>query len=220
MTMSNFFISFEGGEGAGKSTQIKLLYQSLIANGLKTIHTREPGGSENAERIRELIVKGNHKYSPTTELLLHMSARSDHIDKIIRPALNEGKNVLCDRFIDSTVAYQGFGLELGEQLVLKLHETLFGKFYPNLTFFLDIDIETGLKRAHARNSNENRYENMDLEFHKKLNKAFYFLSEEHKDRFVRIEANSTIEKIHQQIIKITNKKFGLHLDESENVHQF
>src|SRR6185437_3168718 len=150
------FISFEGGEGAGKSTQAKLLADSLRARGRPAILTREPGGSPGAEHIRKLLVEGEpERWTPLAETLLFLAARADHVTRIIEPALNGGAWVLCDRFADSTVVYQGAGRGLGVERVRSLQRQV-GALSPDLTFILDIDPFDGLRRTHKRGAAENR----------------------------------------------------------------
>ena len=148
---SGKFISIEGGEGTGKTTQIKLLSKFLKKNKIKFITTREPGGSRGAEKIRNLVIQSNpNDWSPITEALLHISARSDHLEKIIIPNIKKGIWVITDRFKDSTIAYQGFGNGLKLDVLEVLQESIFNKFNPDLTIILDIPPEISLKRAKKR----------------------------------------------------------------------
>ena len=199
------FITFEGGEGAGKSTQIALLADYLQKNGLSVVCTREPGGSVGAEEIRNLLVRGsNARWDRLTELLLFSAARRDHLVKTILPALNAGKTVLSDRFHDSTVAYQCFGYGFDEtvyQQAQNLYHLIAGDFVPNLTFILDIDPRIGLKRSMKRQGNdEQRFENMDFTFHQNLRAGFLKLAAENSHRYVVINADQPVEKIHQDIV--------------------
>ena len=199
------FITFEGGEGAGKSTQITLLADYLQKNGAGVVCTREPGGSVGAEEIRNLLVRGsNTRWDRLTELLLFSAARRDHLVKTIWPALNAGKTVLSDRFHDSTVAYQCFGYGFDEtvyQQAQNLYHLIAGNFVPNLTFILDIDPRIGLKRSMKRQGNdEQRFENMDFTFHQNLRAGFLKLAAENSHRYVVINADQPVEKIHQDIV--------------------
>ncbi len=199
------FITFEGGEGAGKSTQIALLADYLQKNGTDVVCTREPGGSVGAEEIRNLLVRGsNARWDRLTELLLFSAARRDHLVKTILPALNAGKTVLSDRFHDSTVAYQCFGYGFDEtvyQQAQNLYHLIAGNFVPNLTFILDIDPRIGLKRSMKRQGNdEQRFENMDFTFHQNLRTGFLKLAAENSHRYVVINADQPVEKIHQDIV--------------------
>jgi dTMP kinase len=215
--MTGKFITFEGGEGAGKSTQCKLLHQSFLEEGFKTILTREPGGTKGAEEIRELVVKGStDRWEPTTELLLHTAARSEHISKLIKPSLEQGTHIICDRFIDSTIAYQGFAHGLTPSKVVALHELLFGNFYPDITILIDIDPEQGIGRTTTRDGKEDRYEKMGLDFHKRLRDGFKTLAIAHPERYFIITSGGSIAETHQLIVDKINKKFGFSLKYSNN----
>ena len=183
------FITFEGGEGSGKSTQIKILRNSLSKN-QKVAITREPGGTKEAELIRKLLVKGkSSKWSGVTEVLLNFTARKDHVDKIIVPNLKKGKWVLCDRFTDSTIVYQGYGRDINESLIKNLNKFLINNLNPKLTFLLDIDPKVGLRRSKKRINNELRYENMPLSYHKKIRKAYLDIASKNKNRIKIIDAS-------------------------------
>lgn len=206
----NFFITFEGGEGAGKSTQAKLLSLFLEKKGLSCVLTREPGGSDGAEEIRNLVVKGDvARWDAMTEALLMFAARRDHLVKKIWPAIQEGKTVICDRFADSTMAYQGFGYAdkgLGPETVRNLYKTVVGDFKSDLTIILDMPVETGVARALKRDINSNRYEKMGLDFHKNLRNAFLKIAEKEPERCVVIAADRTIEEISADIISIVKSR--------------
>ena len=166
------FISFEGGEGSGKSTQIKLLAKKLSKK-RKDIITREPGGTKDAEKIRNLIVKDkNQNWSGAVETMLLFAARKDHIDKVIIPNLKKGYWVLCDRYIDSTMAYQGYGKKVDLKLINSLNKILINNLVPSVTFLLDIDPQTGLTRSKRKGNNDLRYENMHISFHRKVRSSF------------------------------------------------
>ena len=183
------FITFEGGEGSGKSTQIKIL-KNKLSKKHKVIITREPGGTTEAELIRKLLVKGkSNKWSGTTEVLLNFTARKDHVDKIIIPNLKNGKWVLCDRFSDSTLAYQGYGRNVSENLIRNLNRSLINNLKPSLTILLDIDPNVGLGRSKKRNNNELRYENMPLNYHKKIRNAYLDIARKNKKRIKIIDAS-------------------------------
>ncbi|MDO5529925.1 MAG: dTMP kinase [Paracoccus sp. (in: a-proteobacteria)] len=166
------FISFEGVDGSGKSTQARLLAEHLRAEGTETILTREPGGSPGAEEIRRLLVEGGgDRWSPETEILLFTAARRDHLERLIRPALAQGATVITDRFADSTRAYQGAArAELGD-LVEKLHALMIG-IEPDLTFIIDLDPAEGLSRGAARGEGEDRFESLGLGFQQRLREAY------------------------------------------------
>ena len=200
------FISFEGGEGSGKSTQIKLLAKRLAKYG-DVITTREPGGTIEAEIIRNLLVKGKkNKWSGVVETLLLYAARKDHIDKVIAPNLKKNKWVLCDRFKESTLVYQGYGKNVDITLIKKLDKIITNNLTPGLTFILDIDPIIGLKRSKRKSNTETRYENMSLGFHNKIRKAFKAIARLNKKKFILINANQDINLI-QDIIwnKVSSK---------------
>ena len=193
------FISFEGGEGSGKSTQIKLLAKRLSKYG-DVVTTREPGGTTEAEIIRNLLVKGKkNKWSGVVETLLLYAARKDHIDKVIAPNLKKNKWVLCDRFKESTLVYQGYGKNVDITLIKKLDKIITNNLTPGLTFILDIDPIIGLKRSKRKSNTETRYENMSLGFHNKIRKAFKAIASLNKKKFILINANQDINLI-QDII--------------------
>ena len=193
------FISFEGGEGSGKSTQIKLLAKRLAKYG-NVVTTREPGGTIEAEIIRNLLVKGKkNKWSGVVETLLLYAARKDHIDKIIDPSLKKNKWVLCDRFKESTLVYQGYGKNVDIDLIKKLDKIITNNLTPSLTFILDIDPMIGLKRSKRKSNTETRYENMSLGFHNKIRRAFRAIAKLNNQKFILINANQDINII-QDII--------------------
>ncbi|MCI5050315.1 MAG: dTMP kinase [Rickettsiales bacterium] len=195
------FITFEGGEGGGKSTQIKRLSDDLSERNIEHILTREPGGSEGAEQIRELIVTGSKdRWDPKTETLLIMAARCNHIEKTIKPALKEGKWVLCDRFFDSTRIYQGISKGLGLNWLSQLHYACFGNMQPDITFLLDIDPKQGLSRAESRAGTEMRFESLPMDFHESVRAGFLEFAKSEPDRFEVIDASAEIDSIHQAII--------------------
>ncbi len=208
------FITLEGGEGAGKSTQIKLLAKSFAAARIKAITTREPGGSQGGEAIRNLVVSGKvDAWKPETEALLFMAARLDHVENLIKPALKKGQWVLCDRFHDSTIVYQGIGKGVSAAWLDKLYALLLGKFVPDMTLLLDLDPKSGLKRADKRgNTKESRFERMRLAYHQKLRTGFLSLAKKHPKRFVKIDASHPPDKVHSAIIRAVNKRFGLALE--------
>ena len=200
------FISFEGGEGAGKSTQIKLLAKKLAKYG-DVVTTREPGGTIEAEIIRNLLVKGKkNKWSGVVETLLLYAARKDHIDKVIAPSLKKNKWVLCDRFKESTIVYQGYGKNVDVNLIKKLDKLITDNLTPSLTFILDIDPKIGLKRSIRKANTETRYEKMSLSFHNKIRKAFKKIASTNKRNFKLINANQDIDLIKDIIWNEVTKK--------------
>lgn len=207
------FITLEGGEGAGKSTQLKWLGAAFAAAGLSHDVTREPGGSPGGEAIRELVVTGAaDRWHDTTEALLFMTARYDHIERRIRPALAEGKWVICDRFYDSTYVYQGIAKGVGTEWLDGLYRHLYGNFAPDLTLLLDLDPQVGLARATARgNDAESRFERMGLAYHTKLREAFLARAAADPARIATLDASQSAEAVHAAIIAVLNQRFGLAL---------
>lgn len=207
------FITFEGGEGAGKSTQVKRLAAAFKAAGIDAVTTREPGGSEGGEAIRNLVVSGSvDRWDSATESLLFMTARYDHVEKLIKPALAENKWVLCDRFYDSTYVYQGMVKGVDTQWLDKLYAHLFDSFAPDVTLLLDLPAEVGLKRATVRgNDAESRFERMGLEFHTRLRDAFLGRHQSEPTRVLKIDAAQSPDEVHDQIIAVLNARFHLAL---------
>ncbi|MEM1200610.1 MAG: dTMP kinase [Pseudomonadota bacterium] len=196
---SGKFITFEGGEGAGKSTQVRLLAEALTARGITVVQTREPGGAPQAELLRDLLISGDaDRWSPEAEALLNYAARDDHLRTTIRPALEAGSWVLCDRFADSTRAYQGLAGNVAMEMIDAVHAQVVGPTDPDLTLILNIAPETGLARAHAR-GDANRFEMKGLAFHQRLQESFLELAERFKDRCVVIDASGSIEEISSAI---------------------
>ena len=206
--MMNFF-TFEGGEGSGKSTQAKMLYSSFVDAGIDTLLTREPGGTESAEVIRDLLINSSSTFHPMSQLLLHNASRYEHATNKIIPALQNNKIVICDRFVDSTMAYQGFGQKLGKKIPALLHNLLMEGLSPNLTFILDIDPEKGLKRA-TKNGTDN-YEKLDLDFHRRVRNGFLEIANLAKNRCIVINANNSASEIHNMIIENINAIAGFDL---------
>ena len=200
-----FFITFEGCEGTGKSTQSKKLYEYLKTKNNQIIYTREPGGCKEAEQIREILVNGHvNKWDGITESLLHNAARKIHLEKTIIPALNNNNWVICDRFIDSTNAYQGAGQGVPIDFLKNLSNIVCQDIRPDLTIIFDMDIEKSLNRINTRMDN-NRYEKFDINFHKKINQ--YFKSLKNKDkRYFFVDADDTINNIFNKIIKEIHKR--------------
>lgn len=190
------FITLEGGEGAGKSTQIGLLADRLAAAGRTVVRTREPGGAPGAEEIRRLLVEGApDRWDAMTETLLHLAARRDHLRAVVRPALEEGSWVVCDRFSDSTVAYQGFGHGVPRATIEELHRLAVEGFKPDLTLILDLPVEDGLRRAGGRAGDETRYERMDRAFHERLRQGFLTIAREEPERCVVIDSTAPREDV-------------------------
>jgi dTMP kinase len=197
---AGLFITLEGGEGSGKSTQAKHLKLRLEQAGHAVVQTREPGGSEGAEDIRALIVTGEpDRWDGMTEALLLFAARHDHLERIIKPALKAGKIVLCDRFTDSTMAYQGYGHNLGRETIEKLNAVALDGFGPDLTLILDLPVEAGLSRAMSRGDGEQRYEDMDIAFHQRLRDGFLDIAKREPDRCKVVDASGSEEAVAERI---------------------
>jgi dTMP kinase len=196
------FISFEGGEGSGKSTQIKLLAQRLEAAKLRAIVTREPGGSPGGEIIRHLVLSGMGKLlGPEAETLLFAAARDDHVRTVIEPALTQGTWVLCDRFSDSTRAYQGSLGKVPSGVLNAMQRVTIGDLKPDLTIILDVPVEVGLKRAAARRGNgaPDRFEAEDIKFHQDLREAYRRIAAEDPERCVLIDATANPDVVAAQV---------------------
>ena len=195
------FISFEGIDGSGKSTQAKCLADALTQRGLDVVLTREPGGSEGAEAIRKLLVEGDkNRWSPETEILLFNAARRDHLENTIRPALDAGKTVITDRFADSTRVYQGVARSDLTQFVEAIHKTAIAT-EPDLTFVIDADPEVSLTRGLARNNGEERFEAFGLQFQKDLRKGFLELAKT-QSRFHVVDGMRDIKAVSDDILRI------------------
>ncbi len=208
-TTSGLFITFEGGEGAGKTTQIKLLAQYLKEIGLKVATTREPGGEALAERIRELLLHESKRGDITDEgeALLFNAARAQLVKRVLRPCLEEGCIVLSDRFVDSTIAYQGYGRGLDIHELLSICNFATGDLVPDITFLLDVPVEIGL----ARQLHLNRMEEENGEFHKRVRSGFLKIAEKEPDRYVVLDTRLPIEDLHQKIVEDLHRRFASRL---------
>ena len=201
--MNNLFITFEGGDGSGKSTQVNLLKDYLDNLNFETIKTREPGGTPSAEILRDLLTTGEvEKWTPMSEALLMWASRYEHLIQVIEPALNSGKNVICDRFYDSTYAYQGVAHNLGIDKMEKLKKIIIGDIEPDVTFVLDIDPKVGLKRSLDRPNQENRFESYNIDFHNKIRSAFLEIAKKNKNRCVVVDASLNEQEIKNLIITV------------------
>ena len=208
--MTSLFITFEGGEGAGKTTQIKRLAQKLTDKGYKVITTREPGGTPEAEKIRDLLVqRGGGQWSPLSETLMLFAARSLHVERVIKPALDNGHIVICDRFTDSTRAYQGYGHGLDLNIIETLKDTVIGGLEPDVTFILDIDPKIGLGRSERRlasealdiKQKEDRFESLNISFHEKLRQGFLQIAQQNKSRCFVMDASQSLNDVTQEVLK-------------------
>lgn len=194
------FITFEGGEGTGKSTQVARLVEHLRARDLEVVQTREPGGSQGAEEIRNLALNGDAgRWSPMTETLLMYAARSDHLERTIRPALEAGRWVVCDRFADSSRAYQGAGGGTPAEFIETLDAAIVGATQPDLTLVFDLPVEVGLERAFGRGLFETRFESKGLEFHERLRRGFLDIAAAHPERCVVIDADGDPDTVEARV---------------------
>ncbi len=209
MNYSGKFITFEGGEGCGKSTQSALLTKALQSLGATVIETREPGGTVGAERIRELLLSKEHEWDSETEALLMFAARRDHVEKKIKPALEAGHIVISDRYIDSSMAYQGYARGLGEIFIETLFTLTCADILPDLTILLDIEPKDGLARAKNRSDKNDTFESQSLAFHSQVREGFLDIAKAESSRVVIIDAAQDIVSVHQQIIEALNTRFGL-----------
>ncbi len=204
---SGRFITLEGGEGAGKSTQISRLSNWLQKCGHEVIATREPGGSAGAEMVRKLLVEGpTDRWDGPTEALLHFAARRDHLRATVWPALKRGAWVISDRFADSTVAYQGYGHGVDRSMLNRLYNIAVGDFSPDLTLVLDLPVETGLARAAARRGAETRYESLPIEFHRHVRTGFLEIAASEPHRCAVIDAARTIDALAAEIASIVGER--------------
>jgi dTMP kinase len=200
--MKGKFISFEGIEGTGKSTQAKLLQQSLLGLGYEVILTEEPGGTLISLRIREILLSVDHtNMKPLTELLLYNAARAQHIEEVILPALNRGAVVITDRFTDSTFAYQGYGRGIDLELLESIDKIATNGLRPDMTMLLDLDVETGLKRNRKINKTD-RLELEDVEFHERVRKGYHELAAKEPERIKVLDASGGIEELKIVIARI------------------
>lgn len=198
-----FFVSFEGGDGAGKSTLIQSLASSLRSHGRSYLLTREPGGTPLGDAIRQLVLHAAEPIVPDAELALFLAARAQHIHERILPALQQGDVVLCDRFHDSTVAYQGVGRELGRERVQDLCQRLCGDVSPQLTFYLDLDPHVGLERAKRHHGGElDRMESSGLSYHQRVRQGFLQIAAEEPGRVSVLDATQSVEAVFQQALAI------------------
>ncbi len=203
------FITLEGGEGAGKSTQIIRLKAWLEQRGRTVVATREPGGSAGAEMVRKLLVEGPaEKWDGITEALLHFAARRDHLRSTVWPALQRGAWVVCDRFADSTMAYQGHGHGIDARILDRLYEITVGDFRPDLTFVLDLPVDVGLSRARQRRGAETRYETLPRAFHDRVRAGFRAIAAGNPERCVVIDADVEIDTIAAAIARTVEQRLG------------
>ena len=196
--MRGFFISFEGIDGCGKSTQIDFLTKHFTKMKIPVVKTEEPGGTAGSNEIRKILLRENNfQWSVETEVLLFMAARNDHVEKVIKPSINDNKIVICDRFMDSTLVYQGMRSSRAKQLSLHLFELI--AINPDITFLIDMEPEIALRRALSRSTKEDRFENYGISFQRELRKNFLNIAHKHSDRVRIIDGNQTPEVVAAQI---------------------
>ena len=197
-----WFITLEGGEGCGKSTQASLLGDALQKQRKDVLITREPGGADGAEAIRKLLVKGvADLWDGLTETLLHTAARRNHMVNTVWPALKAGKVVVCDRFFDSTLAYQGYGHGVDHETIASIHRAVIGDFDPDLTLIFDVPVEVGLARVATRGGTEMRYESMDTAFHERSRQGFQDIARSNPDRCHVISASRDAEAVQRDVLE-------------------
>jgi len=200
------FITFEGPEGSGKTTQAKLLAEALKSRGLKVKLTREPGGDPVSEEIRKILLDGaDRSVVDRTEALLYLAARAQHTEKVIRPSLKAGFTVICARYTDSTVAYQGYGSGLDLELIRRMNDFATGGLAPDLTLLLDIDVETGLRRQRQWN----RMERKALNYHRRVRQGFLEEARARPERIAVIDASQDVEGVRRQVLRLAEEKLGI-----------
>jgi dTMP kinase len=208
------FISFEGGDGSGKTTQLRLLESYLISQGKVCLSTREPGGTPLGKMIRRVLLEvGKKEIFTPTELFLYLADRSQHVREVIQPALESGKLVLCDRFTDSTLAYQGYGRRVDLEMLRRLNQVASCGILPDLTFLLDCPVQVGLSRTTKRTAGmdfskarEDRFEREQIDFHEKVRQGFLDLARAENERIYILDASRSIQEIHEEIKKIVGEK--------------
>lgn len=202
------FITFEGGDGSGKTTQAFLLAQYMQQHNVPYVYSREPGGTKLAEKIRSILLDSSEELSAQIEFLLLTAARKDHLDTLIIPALKENKNVICDRFIDSTIVYQGLIKGLGMDEILSTSQRFLGQYYmPDITFFLDVEPKIAMQRVKSRTSaghKANHYDIKDLEYYSIIRNHFLFLKTIFPERIIVLDGSVSEKEIHKAILQILN----------------
>jgi dTMP kinase len=215
---AGIFITFEGLDGAGKSTQLQKLAEALRARGLDVVATREPGGTAFGEKIRQLLLDSRSRPDPSAELVLMFAARAQHVREVIEPALRAGKIVLSDRFTDSSEAYQGGGRELGSAPVRELHRIVCGNLQPQLTILLDTDAAASVARARRRNNSrpasppaadESRFERENRAFFERVRKAYLAIAAREPARVAVVNSRRPIETVHREIVNIVRERIGI-----------
>ena len=203
---SGRFITLEGGEGAGKTTQVALLQQALQALGRPVLRTREPGGAPGAEVLRAILLDGTIDWSPQAETLLHFAARAEHVAKTIRPALASGTWVVCDRFYDSTMAYQGHGQGADRAFIAEQIRLL--GIVPDLTLVLDVPEAIALSRLRQRGADTDRYERLDADFHRRVADGFRAIAAGEPGRCVVVDSSADVDTVHRGVLQIVRDRLG------------
>ena len=202
------FVTFEGGDGCGKTTQSLLIVKKLKGLGFDVVHTREPGGTMVAEALRKILLNPENNIAPITELLLYEACRAQHTNELILPALKDGKFVICERYTDATVAYQGFGRGLDRKIISQLNSIATSGLVPDITILFDFDIGKGLSRANDRG--KDRLEKEDELFHRKVRSGYLWLAKKFPSRVRMIDSRDcSIEEIAVRVFEIFSKKFGI-----------
>lgn len=203
--MKGLFITIEGADGSGKSTQIEMLRRYLEDKHYEVVLTREPGGTIISEAIRNIVLNKDYmEMSDATEALLYAASRAQHVEQFIKPSLSEGKVVICDRFVDSSVIYQGYARGLGMDNIEAINSYATGGLQPDLTILLDIDAEEGLKRKKGQKELD-RLELQKFEFHKKVSQGYKKLAKKHPERIYPVDALLPVESIHEEVVKVIEK---------------
>lgn len=200
----SYFITIEGPEGSGKSTVIKAL-ESALARDFKVVTTREPGGIKISEDIRNILLSDNNAMDYRTEALLFAASRRQHLVEKVLPALSEGKIVICDRFIDSSLAYQGYARGIGLEGIKEINEFAIEGKYPDLTLYLRVEAETGMARISENSRETNRLDKETIDFHRRVVEGYDLLIEQYPDRIKRIDANQSIEEVIEECLKVIYK---------------
>ena len=203
------FITFEGGEGSGKTTQVKLLSEYLSDHGVDVVTTREPGGTLLAEELRRMVLGGERIKDPMTEFLAITTGRRDHIENLIKPSLTQGKWVISDRFFDSSVVFQGYCTALGVDVVNKLNSSIFGDFKPDLTFLIDLDPSIAKKRMEKREGEKSFFDLSPLSWYQKVRKGYLKFAKTPNRNVILIDGNKDISAIHEEIKEQTLKEYKI-----------
>lgn len=213
--MAGIFITFEGVEGCGKTTQIQMLARALVLPGRELLLTREPGGTPIGEKIRTVLLDAGHgAMSPLAELLLYGAARNQHVRELLRPALEREAVVLCDRYADATTAYQGAARRITPEVIAEVHRVTTEGLWPDLTIVLDLPPEAGLARARARNAEDvaaigqDRFEREEMEFHERVRAGYLEIARREPGRIVVVDGAREAEAIHQDILRIVQRRFS------------